>query len=930
MNDIAYDSAAFDSQSRGQTVLIIDDDPVNLDTITDHLAGYGLEISIAQTGETGLERACMIQPDLILLDVLMPGIDGFETCRRLKSDAATRDIPVIFMTALTETEHKVEGFRVGAVDYIIKPIRKEEVLARVLTHLRLRELAQDLEQKIRERTDELTTANRQLEREIADRVRAETSLRESEEKYRNLVEQANDGILIVQDTLLKYASRRVAKMSGYTIKELMDKPFTDYVHPDELDRVVGYYQMRMTGEAIPSIYESAIRHKDGHRMDVEFNISTTLYQGSPAELVVVRDITERKQSEDALRESEHYLVEAQSMARLGYWKLVPETTQISGSDELFDIFGLTREQATLDVFVETVHPDDREYDLYHITRGMEHGEPWDIEHRLICRDGTLKHVHAKGEAITDEAGKVVLLMGTVQDITERKQAEEEREQLLAQVQEQAHQVQQIMDTVPEGVFLLDAGGRILLANPMARKNLAALSVAEVGDTLTRLGDRPLEELLTSPPKGLWHDVTVDEQSFQVIARSIQIGPTPGGWVLVIRDVTHQREFDRRIQQQERLAAIGQLAAGIAHDFNNIMATIVLYAQMTMRTPDIPTRIRERMATVNRQAQHATNLIRQILDFSRRTDLERQPLDLLSLLKEQIQLLERTLPENIEIKLTHEPGEYIVDADFTSIQQIMTNLAINARDAMPQGGEFHVEMEWMQVGEYRTAPLPEMGDGEWLQIVVSDTRTGIPPDILPHIFDPFFTTKDLGKGSGLGLSQVHGIVGQHEGYIDVKTQPGRGTTFTIYLPALQTDPPEPSDGALFDELSPLVRGRGEMILVVEDNAATRQAVVESLELLNYQVLEAGNGREALEVLEQRGEEIALVLSDVVMPEMGGITLLHALRQRGIDVGVVMMTGHPLQDELDDLHAQGMLDWLPKPPSVAKLAKVVAQALKGIDD
>jgi len=211
--------------------------------------------------------------------------------------------------------------------------------------------------------------------------------------------------------------------------------------------------------------------------------------------------------------------------------------------------------------------------------------------------------------------------------------------------------------------------------------------------------------------------------------------------------------------------------------------------------------------------------------------------------------------------------------------------------------------------------------------------GISPDALPHVFDPFFTTKAPGQGSGLGLAQVYGIVGQHEGYIDVESQVDQGTTFTIYLPALPAHAPEP----LASELPALVKGQGEIILVVEDDTTTRKALVESLELLNYRVLEAANGREALAVLEQfpsqsprmrggGGGEIALVLSDVVMPGMGGIALLHTLRKQGLTVDVVMLTGHLLEDELEDLRAQGMTDWLLKPLSLEQLAEVVARALR----
>jgi signal transduction histidine kinase/CheY-like chemotaxis protein len=523
----------------------------------------------------------------------------------------------------------------------------------------------------------------------------------------------------------------------------------------------------------------------------------------------------------------------------------------------------------------------------------------------------------------EEFGSV--LVSTV-DVTERRQAEAERERLLAQIQEQARQVQQIVDTVPEGVLMLNAAGQVVLANPLGEKDLAALAGAKVGDTLTRLGDRPLAELLT--PKGLWHNVTADRRSFQIIARPMENGPETQDWVLVVRDVTQQREAERRDQQQERLAAVGQLAAGIAHDFNNIVATIVLYAQMSARAEGISDRIRERMVTIDQQAQHATRLIQQILDFSRRAVLERRPMDMLTFLKEHVELLKRTLPENIEIRLDYGVDEYTINADPTRMQQMIMNLSVNARDAMPEGGELRIKLEWVRIEDGDWAPLPEMEAGEWVRLEVADTGSGIPADVLPRIFDPFFTTKSTGEGTGLGLAQVWGIVAQHEGHVDVITRMGEGTTFTIYLPALSVAPPE----GLPSEKEPLLQGQGEIILVVEDNEVMRKAMVETLALLNYRALEAANGREALVVLErsaphQAGREgVALVLCDLVMPEMGGRALFDTLRQRGLILPVVMLSGHSMESEQKSLRAQGLAGWLLKPPNIARLAQMLAQVLK----
>jgi two-component system cell cycle sensor histidine kinase/response regulator CckA len=507
------------------------------------------------------------------------------------------------------------------------------------------------------------------------------------------------------------------------------------------------------------------------------------------------------------------------------------------------------------------------------------------------------------------------------EIEERRQAEAAQERLLAEIQNQAGRVQQLMETVPESVLLLSDRHEIILANPLGRQALRLLTDVQEGDVLTHLASRPLPELLTSPPQGLWHEITFEDRTFEVTSRPVEVGPMPKGWVLVLRDVTQEREIQQGQRQQERLAAVGQLAAGIAHDFNNIMSVIVLYAQIALRSTDLSSDLQERLSIISKQAHRATALIQQILDFSRRTVLERRPLDLLPIIKEEVKLLERTLPENVRITLDQHNDVYTVNADVTRMQQVVMNLAVNARDAMPDGGNLAITLDRLWVRNKREAPLVELECGEWVRISVSDNGQGIPPAVMPHIFEPFFTTKAPDQGTGLGLAQVYGIVKQHGGHIQAESQIGRGATFTVYLPAL----PIPVGHDLQEIAHALPLGDGETILLTEDNADTRSALANSLALLNYRVLEAANGLEALALHERYDGQIKVVLSDMVMPQMGGRALLRALVERDAATRVILMTGHPMEADEPLLSALGAAGWLHKPVSLNRLAETIAGAL-----
>jgi signal transduction histidine kinase/CheY-like chemotaxis protein len=485
-------------------------------------------------------------------------------------------------------------------------------------------------------------------------------------------------------------------------------------------------------------------------------------------------------------------------------------------------------------------------------------------------------------------------------------------------------LQRILDTVPEGMILLGIDKRILLANPKAIEYLKILTgeSVKIGDVITHLGDKNINEILKPPQDKPYHEIAVrrpGERYFEIISSPAGGEAGTEGYVIILRDVTKEREIETKVLQQERLAAVGQLTAGIAHDFNNILSIIIGLSELIQRDESIPDRTREKLLLITQQGLRAAKLIHQVLDFSRQSEMGRRPLNLLPLLKEIIRLLRRTIPENITISFEYEPGDYNISAEPTRIQQVITNLVINSKDAMPQGGEIKIKLSHLKLDD--KPPIEGMMPGNWISMSISDTGTGIPSEILPHIFEPFFTTKEPGKGTGLGLAQVYSIVKQFNGFIDVKSKEGEGTTFTVYFPE-QPMPEQISIGVLSEEL---YYGKGEVILLVEDEPEVLALNKTILERLGYNVITAMNGRDALEIYKREGGRIDLVLTDIVMPEMSGAELFYKLRKLNPDVKVIVLTGYPFGEELRKLVEDGITSWLQKPPQLSILAQTIHKAL-----
>ncbi len=518
-----------------------------------------------------------------------------------------------------------------------------------------------------------------------------------------------------------------------------------------------------------------------------------------------------------------------------------------------------------------------------------------------------------------------LLVRATRYAIERKRAEVERQRLVRRAQTQSLLVRRILDTVKEGILTLNAKGEVVMANPAGHLYLARLGGVRVGDELTRLGNRTLSELLDPAERVLPQEVVLEgenKQVFEVHVNPSPLGQEEDGCTLLIRDVTEARQIQVRAQKQERQAAVGQLASGIAHDFNNILGSILLYTEILMESPNLREKDKERLKTIMNQSQRAAALTRQILDFSRSGLIEPYRIDLVPFLEQLAKLLGRTLPENIRLYLVRKENQYVVNADPVRLQQVLMNLAVNSRDAMPDGGDLRIKLERLCIDGDNPSTMPDMPEGEWVRIIVSDTGIGIANDVLPHIFEPFYTTKQPGEGSGLGLAQVYGIITQHEGYVDVKSDVGKGTSIFLYLPA---HPGPVEDVVILDK--PAQPGNSkEKLLVVEDDAGARTAVSEALRAYRYDVLSAANGMEALKVVAENQGKIALVISDLIMPGMSGVALYKRLAKDYPNISMLVMTGYPLKEETRDLLEHGGVTWLAKPIHMRALVRAIQKVLK----
>jgi two-component system, cell cycle sensor histidine kinase and response regulator CckA len=407
----------------------------------------------------------------------------------------------------------------------------------------------------------------------------------------------------------------------------------------------------------------------------------------------------------------------------------------------------------------------------------------------------------------------------------------------------------------------------------------------------------------------------------VSVECLELGREPH-LLVIVQDVTEQLRLEGQLRQSQKMEAVGQLAAGVAHDFNNILAVIQGHASLMLADHPAAPDLQPSLEAISGAAERASKLVRQLLTFSRKQALQPQPLDVQRVILNVSDVLRRLIGEHITLSANSNPGLPAVQADATLLEQALINLAVNSRDAMPKGGELTLAAELAEITPQAAQLKNDARPGRFVCLAVTDTGCGIAPETLPHIFEPFFTTKEVGKGTGLGLATVYGIIKQHDGWIDVQSELGRGTTFRLYFPLAQaaTESITPAP-ALRD-----VRGGHETILVVEDDHSVRQLVVGILKAHGYSVVEAESGVHALEVWEVHRQEIDLLVTDVVMPKgIMGHHLAARLTQEKPSLRVIYTTGYSPTMASQGVDLMEGLNFLAKPYPPSRLAQLVREML-----
>jgi len=746
-----------------------------------------------------------------------------------------------------------------------------------------------------------------------------------------IINAAVDAIITVdRDRRIVLFNPAAEAMFGYPGAEMLGQPLNRLL-PEGFGPATAQSPARLgrTNKAEPTA--SALARLSGRRVSgqefpIEASLSNTTINAQPYLTLILRDITERQRTEEANARLAA-IVESCQEAIIGKDLAGTITSWNSGAQRLFGYDPEEMIGKRLSVLLPLEQLEDEHQILARLKRG-EQVEPY--ESVPLHKDGHLVDVSFTVSPIRDGSGCLIGSSELTRDVAERKAAR-------ARLHESEERFRQLAENVRAAFWISDpARTRILYVSPAyeAIWGRSCRSLYEAPQSWLEAihpddRDRVVCAALTRQAGDAYDEeyrvVRADYSVRWVHDRGFPVRDAAGRIIRIVRvaeDLTEQRQLELQLRQAQKMEAIGRLAGGVAHDFNNIVAIISGYSELLAMGLAAEDPRRDAVHEIARAGERAAALTRQLLAFSRQQVLEPRVLDLNVVVSEAAKMLRRLIGEDVRLTTNLAPRLRRVRADLGQLDQVILNLAVNARDAMPRGGHLFIETREVELESSYAQAHREVRPGRYVMLAVGDTGCGMTPEVQARAFEPFFTTKAEGEGTGLGLSVVQGIVHQSGGHITVESLPGVGTTFTIYLPVLAEGTEQPPAGALAEP----PQGRGQVVLLVEDEEPVRAITLLLLETLGYRVVEAANGEDALRRVTESRETIDLLLTDVVMPGLSGRELAEAVRCRYPGLKVLFQTGYTGDAVARHGILQPEVALLQKPFTLNALAKKVQEALE----
>ncbi len=746
--------------------------------------------------------------------------------------------------------------------------------------------------------------------DITRTLEIQQCLLQSKEQYRNLVENIHDG-LIIDDSAgnIVFANDQFLKMFAIERADIGNINLKDTIDCEYWEEVRTRHELRIKGLDIESHFDYKGKRKDGTSLWVEAVVvalrnSEGIITGTQS---TIRDISDKKNAEIESERYKQLLEKTGEIASVGSWEIDVNTKQFRTSQQVRKILGMLNDtEFGRKLNAENVSrytlPEFTGFLLQLLEKSIADGLEWDEVFPLITSDKRkiIARVVCKTEKVE---GKVTRVWGALQDITSMKQAE-----LALKESEQTNRL--ILDSMPEAIIIIDENGRILQTNERIRDVFGYVPDEVVGKNLEillpeqyRKSHAILSADFIKRKSERIKDINKEFASLHKNGSSFpsSITLTPiifrgnDAVLATIRDVTDRKIWEKRMMQAQRMDSIGTLASGVAHDINNILTPILIGIPI-LRAEASSKRSHDLLKMIENNTKRGAELIKQVLSFARGIEGERTELDIRRIIDEIRTLVHETFPKTIRLQIKISQDIPLILGDMTQIHQVMLNLCVNARDAMPHGGMIFISADQVVISDTSIINQPNIKAGQYLLVKIQDQGVGIPPEIAERVFEPFFSTKEHGKGTGLGLSTVSTIVKSHNGFINLYSEVNKGSTFSIYLPALLSDANAESIKA--DKIIS-ISGNDELILVVDDEANIRDTTRIVLETYGYKVITASDGAEAIAVYAQYINEIKLIVTDIMMPHMDGVSLIRVLKKMKPDIKVIAVSGLKHEAQLNEM-------------------------------